>query len=197
MSVRFHLLCMVARCLFIESTPSVGLDFATLTLAALCLATLSRHRGNISLLRWLVKSSQTPNLPSNSQRLCRCSQKCFWHCRHSLWLVAHCHWVSATSIARWSFPKEVSSRRLIEGNFHPGETVVVMTFSLVVKVQWKVPKLESAGLNVHDIVVFMDHGQGVKDRLQENGYRAHAVLTISEITETLYQAGVLRSSSEL
>jgi len=29
----------------------------------------------------------------------------------------------------------------------------------------------------------------VKDRLQENGYRAHAVLTISEITETLYQAG--------
>jgi len=34
-------------------------------------------------------------------------------------------------------------------------------------------KLESAGLNVHDIVVFMDHGQGVKDRLQENGYRAH------------------------
>ncbi len=50
-------------------------------------------------------------------------------------------------------------------------------------------KLESAGLNVHDIVVFMDHGQGVKDRLQENGYRAHAVLIISEITETLYQAG--------
>jgi len=38
----------------------------------------------------------------------------------------------------------------------------------------------------------------IKDRLQENGYRAHAVLTISEITETLYQAGVLmRSSSEL
>jgi uridine monophosphate synthetase len=50
-------------------------------------------------------------------------------------------------------------------------------------------KLQTAGLKVDDIVVFMDHEQGVKDRLQENGYRAHSVLTISEITQTLYQAG--------
>jgi uridine monophosphate synthetase len=50
-------------------------------------------------------------------------------------------------------------------------------------------KLKSAGLKVEDIVVFLDHEQGVKDRLRENGYRAHSVLTISEITETLYQAG--------
>jgi uridine monophosphate synthetase len=35
----------------------------------------------------------------------------------------------------------------------------------------------------------MDHEQGVKDRLKANGYQAHSVLTISEITETLYQAG--------
>jgi uridine monophosphate synthetase len=50
-------------------------------------------------------------------------------------------------------------------------------------------KLQSAGLKVNDIVVFIDHEQGVKDRLRENGYRAHSVLTITEITETLYQAG--------
>ncbi len=50
-------------------------------------------------------------------------------------------------------------------------------------------KLESAGLKVNDIVVFMDHEQGVKDRLRANGYRAHSVLTISEITQTLYEAG--------
>ncbi len=93
------------------------------------------------------------------------------------------------------FPrKEVKAhgtRRLIEGNFHPGETVVVVDDILISgkSAMEGAQKLESAGLNVHDIVVFMDHGQGVKDRLQENGYRAHAVLTISEITETLYQAG--------
>ena len=87
--------------------------------------------------------------------------------------------------------KAHGTRKLIEGNFHPGETVVVVDDILISgkSAIEGAQKLESAGLNVHDIVVFMDHEQGVKDRLRENGYRAHSVLTISEITETLYQAG--------
>jgi uridine monophosphate synthetase len=93
------------------------------------------------------------------------------------------------------FPrKEVKAhgtRRLIEGNFHPGETVVVVDDILISgkSVMEGAAKIESAGLKVNDIVVFIDHGQGVKDKLLANGYQAHAVLTISEITETLYQAG--------
>lgn len=93
------------------------------------------------------------------------------------------------------FPrKEVKAhgtRRLIEGNFLPGETVVVVDDILISgkSAMEGAAKIKSAGLNVHDIVVFMDHEQGVKDRLRENGYQAHAVLTISEITETLYAAG--------
>ncbi|MEH1819761.1 MAG: bifunctional orotidine-5'-phosphate decarboxylase/orotate phosphoribosyltransferase [Nostoc sp.] len=93
------------------------------------------------------------------------------------------------------FPrKEVKAhgtRRVIEGNFHPGETVVVVDDILISgkSVMEGAGKLESAGLKVDDIVVFIDHEQGVKDRLQQNGYRSHAVLTISEITNTLYQAG--------
>ncbi|MEH2012569.1 bifunctional orotidine-5'-phosphate decarboxylase/orotate phosphoribosyltransferase [Nostoc sp.] len=93
------------------------------------------------------------------------------------------------------FPrKEVKAhgtRRVIEGNFHPGETVVVVDDILISgkSVMEGAEKLESAGLNVNDIVVFIDHEQGVKDKLQQNGYRGHAVLTISEITNTLYQAG--------
>jgi uridine monophosphate synthetase len=43
-------------------------------------------------------------------------------------------------------------------------------------------------LNVEDIVVLIDHEQGVKDKLQANGYRAHSVLALSEIAEILYQA---------
>ncbi|HEY9638056.1 MAG TPA: bifunctional orotidine-5'-phosphate decarboxylase/orotate phosphoribosyltransferase [Coleofasciculaceae cyanobacterium] len=93
------------------------------------------------------------------------------------------------------FPrKEVKAhgtRRVIEGNFHPGETVVVVDDILISgkSVMEGAQKLQSAGLKVDDIVVFIDHGQGVKDRLRDNGYQAHSVLTISEITETLYQAG--------
>ncbi|WP_414543586.1 bifunctional orotidine-5'-phosphate decarboxylase/orotate phosphoribosyltransferase [Nostoc sp. CCY0012] len=93
------------------------------------------------------------------------------------------------------FPrKEVKAhgtRRLIEGNFHPGETVVVVDDILISgkSVMEGAAKLQSAGLKVEDIVVLIDHEQGVKDRLLENGYRGHSVFTLSEITETLYQAG--------
>ncbi len=93
------------------------------------------------------------------------------------------------------FPrKEVKAhgtRRLIEGHFEPGETIVVVDDILISgkSAMEGAQKLKSAGLKVEDIVVFIDHEQGVKDRLRDNGYRAHSVLTISEITETLYQAG--------
>ncbi len=39
-------------------------------------------------------------------------------------------------------------------------------------------KLESAGLKVEDIVVFIDHEAGVKERLTSKGYRAHQALLI-------------------
>ncbi len=93
------------------------------------------------------------------------------------------------------FPrKEVKAhgtRRLIEGHFNPGEKVVVIDDILITgkSVMEGAEKLKSAGLNIEDIVVFIDHEGGVKDRLTQNGYRAHSVLNISEITETLYESG--------
>lgn len=93
------------------------------------------------------------------------------------------------------FPrKEVKAhgtRRLIEGNFHPGEKVVVIDDILISgkSVMEGADKLKSAGLKIEDIVVFIDHEGGVIDRLASNGYRAHSVLGISEITDTLYEAG--------
>ncbi|MBF2020890.1 MAG: bifunctional orotidine-5'-phosphate decarboxylase/orotate phosphoribosyltransferase [Hydrococcus sp. C42_A2020_068] len=89
--------------------------------------------------------------------------------------------------------KAHGTRRLIEGNFHPGEKVVIIDDILITgkSAMEGAEKLKSVGLEVEDIVVFIDHERGVKDRLKENGYRAHSVLTISEITETLYEAGRL------
>lgn len=98
------------------------------------------------------------------------------------------------------FPrKEVKAhgtRRIVEGNFRPGETIVVIDDILISgkSAIEGATKLESVGLKVEDIVVFIDHEEGVKDRLAQRGYRAHSVLTISEITEVLYEAG--RISSE-
>jgi uridine monophosphate synthetase len=107
---------------------------------------------------------------------------------------------TATGLAlRLNYPmifprKEVKAhgtRRVIEGHFHPGETVVVVDDILISgkSAMEGAAKLKSAGLNVEDIVVFIDHEEGVRDRLKDNGYRAHAVLTLSEITQTLYEAG--------
>ncbi len=97
------------------------------------------------------------------------------------------------------FPrKEVKAhgtRRLIEGNFNPGEKVVVIDDILISgkSVIEGANKLKAAGLEIEDIVVFIDHEGGVKDRLAQHGYRAHSVLNISEITETLYEAGRIDS----
>ena len=86
--------------------------------------------------------------------------------------------------------KAHGTRRVIEGNYHPGEKVVVIDDILITgkSVMEGSAKLKSAGLKVEDIVVFIDHEGGVKDKLKQNGYQAHAVLTISEITQTLYEA---------
>ena len=95
------------------------------------------------------------------------------------------------------FPrKEVKAhgtRRLIEGNFHPGEKVVVVDDVLISgkSVMEGAEKLESAGLVVQDIVVLIDHEAGVMDRIEERGYKGHAVVKLSEITDTLYAAGRL------
>jgi uridine monophosphate synthetase len=107
---------------------------------------------------------------------------------------------TATGLAlRLNYPmifprKEVKAhgtRRVIEGNFQQGDTIVVVDDILISgnSALEGAAKIKSVGLNVQDIVVFLDHEQGVKDRLREQGYRAHSVLTISEVTETLYQAG--------
>ncbi|MEB3309542.1 MAG: bifunctional orotidine-5'-phosphate decarboxylase/orotate phosphoribosyltransferase [Snowella sp.] len=87
--------------------------------------------------------------------------------------------------------KAHGTRRLIEGNYESGETVVVVDDILISgnSAIEGAGKLESSGLKVNDIVVFIDHEEGVKDKLKAKGYNAFSVLTISEITETLYQSG--------
>jgi uridine monophosphate synthetase len=89
--------------------------------------------------------------------------------------------------------KAYGARRLIEGHFEPGEKIVVVDDIMISgkSVIEGVKKLESSGLVVEDIVVFINHERGVSDKIANQGYRAHAVLTISEIANTLYQAGRL------
>ncbi len=93
------------------------------------------------------------------------------------------------------FPrKEVKphgTQRVVEGAFLPGETVVIVDDILISgnSVIKGAKKLESVGLEVKDIVVFINHDSaGVIDRLSQEGYRAHAVLSLGEIATVLHEA---------
>ncbi len=98
------------------------------------------------------------------------------------------------------FPrKEVKAhgtQRVVEGNFQPGERVVVVDDILISgkSAIEGIGKLESVGLQVTDLVVFIDHNTGAKERLAAKGYRSHAVLTLGEIAETLFTAGKIAES---
>ncbi|MEB3265518.1 MAG: bifunctional orotidine-5'-phosphate decarboxylase/orotate phosphoribosyltransferase [Cyanobacteriota bacterium] len=93
--------------------------------------------------------------------------------------------------------KAHGARRLIEGDFEEGERVVVIDDILITggSVLEGIAKLESSGLKVHDVVVFIDHGgeadPRARNRLAERGYRLHAVLGIERITRVLEAAGRL------
>jgi uridine monophosphate synthetase len=85
--------------------------------------------------------------------------------------------------------KAHGTRRLVEGQYEPGETVLVIDDVLITgkSVLEGIQKLENSGLKVTDIVVLIDHEGGVRDKMQAHGYQAHAVLTLSEISQTLYE----------
>ncbi|NER02364.1 MAG: orotate phosphoribosyltransferase, partial [Okeania sp. SIO3C4] len=97
------------------------------------------------------------------------------------------------------FPrKEVKAHgtgRLIEGHFQSGEKIVVVDDIMISgnSVMKGADKLKSVGLQVEDIVVFIDHERGVKDKLQTNGYRSYSVLTLTEIAQTLYESNKINS----
>ncbi|MCP9799359.1 bifunctional orotidine-5'-phosphate decarboxylase/orotate phosphoribosyltransferase [Synechococcus sp. RedBA-s] len=89
--------------------------------------------------------------------------------------------------------KAHGARRLIEGDFEEGETVVVVDDILITggSVLEGIAKLESSGLKVRDVVVFIDHGGQAVARLEAQGYACHAVVGIERITSALRTANRL------
>jgi uridine monophosphate synthetase len=93
--------------------------------------------------------------------------------------------------------KAHGARRLIEGDFEEGDRVAVVDDILISggSVLEGIGKLESSGLVVEDVVVFIDHGgptdRSARERLEQGGYRLHAVLDIAHITAVLHRAGRL------
>ena len=87
--------------------------------------------------------------------------------------------------------KAYGTKAEIEGEYHAGETVVVID-DLATTGGSKfeaIEKLIGAGLVVKDVVVLVDRQSGAKEALAEAGYAMHAVLTISEMLDHWEQTG--------
>jgi uridine monophosphate synthetase len=81
--------------------------------------------------------------------------------------------------------KSYGTKAEIEGEYHAGETVVVMD-DLATTGGSKfeaIEKLTGAGLVVKDIVVLIDRQSGAKESLEQAGFHLHAVLTISALLD--------------
>lgn len=79
--------------------------------------------------------------------------------------------------------KTYGTKAEIEGEYHTGETVIVID-DLATTGGSKfeaIEKLTGAGLVVKDIVVLIDRQSGAKESLAKAGLNLHAVLTISEL----------------
>jgi uridine monophosphate synthetase len=87
--------------------------------------------------------------------------------------------------------KEYGTKAQIEGEYHTGETVVIID-DLATTGGSKfeaIEKLTGAGLVVKDVVVLIDRQSGAKESLAEAGYTMHAVLTIGKILDHWEETG--------
>lgn len=89
--------------------------------------------------------------------------------------------------------KDYGTKRVIEGKFSPGETVVLIDDVITdgaSKFEAAEPLLQ-AGLVVKDFAIFLDREQGGADRLREKGYALHSALRISDVLAHLRDEGQL------
>jgi len=81
--------------------------------------------------------------------------------------------------------KTYGTKADIEGEYHAGETVLVID-DLATTGGSKfeaIEKLTGAGLVVKDVVVLVDRQSGAKESLEQAGYSMHGLLTIGQLLE--------------
>ena len=89
--------------------------------------------------------------------------------------------------------KAYGTRAEVEGEFHAGETVVVID-DLATTGGSKfeaIAKLISAGLLVKDVVVLVDRQSGARESLARQGYNLHALLTLGEMLDHWKHVGAV------
>ncbi|HTP11353.1 MAG TPA: orotidine-5'-phosphate decarboxylase [Anaerolineae bacterium] len=89
--------------------------------------------------------------------------------------------------------KDYGTQATIEGDYQAGETIVVIDDLATTggsKIE-AIQKLEEAGLQVRDVVVLIDRGQGAGPMLAEAGYQLHSVVTLQDLLPEWLRSGAI------
>ena len=95
--------------------------------------------------------------------------------------------------------KTYGTKAEIEGEYHAGETVVVID-DLATTGGSKfeaIEKLTGVGLVVKDVVVLVDRQSGAKESLAQAGYSMHAVLTITQMLDYWEENGMVVAKDKI
>lgn len=89
--------------------------------------------------------------------------------------------------------KDYGTKRQVEGQFSPGQTVAVIEDLITSggSVLRAAQQLQNEGLQVRDLLVLIDRQQGGKEALEQAGYRLHAVLTMNDLLTSLHAQGLI------
>lgn len=92
--------------------------------------------------------------------------------------------------------KDYGTAKLIEGEYEPGETVLLVD-DLITRGTAKIESLKpltDEGLIVKDVLVLIDREQGGAEELAARGVRLHAVFTLTQMLNGLVEAGKLAAT---
>ena len=96
-----------------------------------------------------------------------------------------------------SAPKAHGTKQMVEGVWPKGGTAVLVddVVSDGASKLEVVGHLQDAGLQVRDIVVLVDRGQGGREVMARNGLTCHAVVTMDAVLDALYDAGLITAEN--
>jgi uridine monophosphate synthetase len=171
--------------------------------------------GAIQFGEFQLKSGQTSSVYMNLRKIISYPDL-LRHVANAMWeLIGHCQFELICGVPYTALPiatclsldhnipmimrrkekKDYGTKQMIEGEFKSGERClivedVITTGSSIIET---VVELESTGIKVNDLVALIDREQGGLDKLNKQ-YSTYAVLTLSEILQTLLTSTLLNST---